>query len=176
MEERPPRFPNKLAIIGVFFVLAGGVLLLWTQGYLQRFITLWPLLPVVAGLVLLYFRIFRAAPDYYVFLGTSLLLAGVIFLLTNTVFPLGLEHIWPLFMTVIGVALLLYGFRKEGASRVSFTVPGGGMILLSGVFLPFSLDLVTVDFVRFVSTWWPVLLVLMGLALIIAHLLRRGAG
>lgn len=174
MDDRSPRFPNKLAVIGVFFVLAGGVLLLWTAGYLRRFVTLWPLLPVVGGLVLLYFRIFRHGRDYYIFLGTSLLLSGILLLVTTTALPAALEGIWPLFMTVIGISLLLYGVRKEGSSRVTFVVPGLVMILLSVVFLPFSLNLVTADFVSFVGVWWPVLLVVMGAALIAAHLARRG--
>lgn len=173
MDERSPRFPNKLAIIGVFFVLVGGVLLLWTAGYLQRFVSLWPLLPLIVGLVLLYFRVFRRGPDYYVFLGTSLLLAGLLFLLTSTALPVEMARIWPLFMTIIGVALLLYGVRKRGGTRVTFTVPGGAMILLSLVFLPFSLELVTTDFAAFVAVWWPVLLVIMGLALVFVHVGRR---
>ncbi|MFP4113045.1 MAG: LiaF transmembrane domain-containing protein [Spirochaetota bacterium] len=173
MQERSPRFPNKLAIIGVFFVLFGGVLLLWTAGYLHRFISLWPLVPIIVGLVLLYFRVFQSGPDYYVFIGTSLLLAGLILLLAATALQVELGRIWPLFMTVIGVAFLAYGFRKQGASRVTFTVPGGAMTILSLIFLPFSLELVRVDFSSFVAVWWPVLLVIVGLVLIFAHLGRR---
>ncbi len=173
MQERRPRFPNKLAVIGVFFVVAGGVLLLWTAGYLQRFITLWPLLPLIAGLMLLYLRIVRTGPDYYVFLGISLMLAGVLLLVTNTAVPVELTRVWPLFMTIIGVALLFYGYRKQGASRVTFTVPGGAMVILSAIFLPFALELVTADFAAFVSVWWPVLLIVVGLVLVVAHLTRR---
>ena len=172
MSERSPRFPNKLAIIGAFFILVGGVLLLWTAGYLQRFENLWPLVPLLAGLVLLYFRIFRSAPDYYVFLGTSLSLTGILFLLVTTIVQVDLMRIWPLFMTVIGIALLFYGFRKAGPSRVTFTVPGGAMVLLSGIFLPFSLELVSADFANFVAVWWPLLLVVMGIALIFVHVGR----
>jgi hypothetical protein len=47
------------------------------------------------------------------------------------------------------------------------------MILLSAVFLPFSLDLVKADFSDIVALWWPVILVLMGLALIVAYIGRR---
>lgn len=176
MRERNVRFPNKLVIIGVFFVLVGAVLLLWTAGSLHRFANLWPLLPLLVGLVLLYFRVFRSGPDYYVFLATSLMLAGVLFLLTNTAIPVELGRIWPLFMTIIGVALLLYGLRKSGSSRVTFVVPGAAMALLSLIFLPFSLDLVTVEFASFVAVWWPVLLIVMGIALVMVHTGRKHDG
>jgi hypothetical protein len=169
----PPRFPNKLAIMGVSFILIGGVLLLWTAGYLQRLAVLWPIAPVLIGLVLLYVRLARSGPDYYIFLGTSLLLTGLLLLLTGTVAPIALARIWPVFLTVIGVALLFYGFRKSKASRVTLTIPGGAMVLLSALFLPFSLDLVTADFAESVAVWWPILLVIVGLALIIMHLRRQ---
>ncbi len=159
--------------MGVSFVLVGGVLLLWTGGHLQRLGALWSLAPVLVGLVLLYYRVFRSGPDYYVFLGTSLLLTGILLLLVGTVVPVPLARIWPIFMTVIGVALLFYGLRKRGASRVTFTIPGVAMVLLSALFLPFSLDLVTADFAESVAVWWPVLLVVVGLLLIVMHVRRQ---
>ena len=67
MSRTGPRFPNKLLVISVFFLLCGAVLMLWTSGYLHKLEALWPLLPLLAGLILLYFRIFRKGPDYYVF-------------------------------------------------------------------------------------------------------------
>ncbi len=153
-------------------VIAGGVLLLRTSGRLPGLLALWPLLPLLTGLVLLYYRVFHSGPDYYVFFGTSLLLTGLLLLLTGTVVVVELSRVWPVFMTVIGVALLSYGLRKHGAARVTFTIPAAAMILLSMLFLPFSLNLVTTDFAAFVGVWWPTLLVGMGVALIVAHLAR----
>ncbi len=176
MSERYPRFPNKLLVLGVFFLLVGGLLLLWTFGYLNRFSATWPVIPLIAGLVLLYFRVFRTGPDYYLFVGTALVLAGALLLLTRTAFPAELIRIWPLFMTIVGVSMFIYGRRKSGAVRVTFTVPGAAMVLLSAVFLTFALELLTVDFVRFVSRWWPIILVLLGLSLVIAHVLRSAPG
>lgn len=72
--------------------------------------------------------------------------------------------------------MFIYGRRKSGAVRVTFTVPGAGMVLLSAVFLTFALELLTVDFVRFVSRWWPIILVLLGLSLVVAHVLRSASG
>ncbi len=154
-------------------VIVGGVLLLRTTDRLPSLVSLWPLVPLLVGLVLLYYRLFHSGPDYYVFLGTSLLLTGLLLLVTGTVLPVALSRVWPVFMTVIGVALLLYGLRKHGAARVTFTIPAGAMILLSVLFLPFSLDLISTDFTDFVGVWWPMLLVGMGVALIFAHQTRR---
>ena len=47
------------------------------------------------------------------------------------------------------------------------------MILLSALFLPFSLDLVSMGFISFVEVWWPSVFVLVGATLLVTHLLRR---
>jgi hypothetical protein len=172
MSGSQPRFPNKFVVLGVSFVLVGTVLLIWTAGFLDRVAALWPLLPLLAGLVVSYYGIFRHGPDYYIFAGTSLVLGGVLLLLTTTVLPTTLARIWPLFMTIIGVAMLAYGLRKRTITRLTFTIPGGAMIFLSGLFLPFSLELVQMDFADFVAVWWPAIFVLAGGSLLFAHLFR----
>ena len=173
MSGVPPRFPNKFVILGVSFILAGVVLLLWTGGFLDKIVNLWPMLPLLAGLVAFYYRVFRHGPDYSIFVGTSLVLGALLLLLTTTVFPTTLAQMWPLFMTIIGVAMLVYGLRKKTFARLTFTIPGGAMVLLSGVFLPFSLKIVSIDFAQFVAIWWPVIFVLVGGTLLVTHLVRK---
>ena len=173
MTGSPPRFPNKFVVLGASFVLTGAVLLLWTGGFLVGVTALWPVLPLLAGLVAFYYGVFRGEADYYVFVGTGVALGSLLLLLTTTILPTTLDRIWPLFMTIIGVAMLAYGVRKQTLARLSFTIPGAAMILLSCLFLPFSLEIVAVEFTRFVAVWWPAVFVLVGLTLLVAHLLRR---
>lgn len=173
MSDHGPRFPNKFLVIGTVFTLVGGLLLLWTFGYLNKLLAAWPIVPLAAGLVLLYFRLFRNGPDHYVFFGTTLALGGLLFLLVTTAVPAALGQIWPLFMTVVGVSLFVYGLRKKGTVRITFTIPGAAIVILSLVFLPFSLELIGTEFVLFVSTWWPTLFLAIGIALIVSHFVRR---
>jgi hypothetical protein len=173
MGDRSARFPNKLLVIGVAFTLVGVVLLLWTFGYLEGVSAMWPVAPLIGGLILLYLFFLKGGHDYYLFLGMSLALSGALLLLTTTVLPAPLMEIWPVFMMIIGVSLFLYGGRKSGTAKVSVTIPGIAMLVLSLVFLPFSLDLVTVGFVQFVGRWWPVMFVVIGLGLGIAHFIKE---
>jgi hypothetical protein len=169
------RFPDKMLVFGFLFVIAGAVLLLHTMGFLTAYRALWPVLPLVLGLVLLYFGFAHEGKDGHVFLGMFLALGGTVYLLMNTALSaVALSRIWPLFMTVAGVSLLVYGHtKKELAARASLLIPAFTIVLLSFVFLGFSLNIVDTDFYRFVWNWWPVLLVAFGVALIIAHLGRR---
>jgi len=173
MNEGSPRFPNKLLVMGVSFAFVGGLLLLWTSGYFEGFGALWPILPVIGGLLLLYLRFYRRGHDYYIFLGSSLLLAGVLLLLTTTILPTSLERVWPILMTIVGLSLLFYGARKVGLARVRLFIPAFAMILLSILFVPFSLGIVEVSFATFVGRWWPLLFVLIGIGLGIAHFVRQ---
>ena len=171
-----PRFPNKLIVIGVSFVLLGLVLLLWTAGLLNRAASLWPVILTVAGLVLLYYRVFRDGRDSYLFLGVSFVLSGLLLLAGTTAIPVELGAVWPLFLTIIGVALFFYGLTKRGGTRITFVTPGTAMVLLSLVFLPFSLGIVGAAFSEVVRVWWPLLFVLMGGVLLVSHGVRERLG
>jgi hypothetical protein len=169
-----PRFPNKFLIAGIAFCIVGAVLLLWTGGYLGGIVVLWPVVPLVAGLILLYVVFQKDGPEAYVFLGTLFLLVGILVLLLNTVMSeVTLERIWPLFMTITGLSLLAYARKKRGYARLSLTIPSIAIVVLSGIFLPFSLDLIQRNFIAFVGTWWPTLLIVLGLVLLITDLTRR---
>jgi hypothetical protein len=169
-----PRFPNKFLIAGIVLCIVGGVLLLWTGGYLGRLVALWPVVLILVGIALLYLVFQRDGPEAYVFLGTLSTLLGVMVLLLNTVMSkVTLARIWPVFMTITGISLLAYGGKKHGYARISLTIPAGAIVILSAVFLPFSLDVIQQDFIEFVGTWWPALLVILGLILLVTDLLRR---
>jgi len=175
MTGKEPRFPNKYVVIGVTTLVLGLLLLLWTVGELKQPVNLWPLGLFVAGLVLLYFRIFQAGPDSYLFLGIGLLLSGILLLITKIVVHLELAAIWPFFMTISGVALLVYGLGKRGYTRLSLAVPGVATLMLSFLFLPFSLGIVKRPFAEVVGEWWPLILVVLGIAILVLHLVREKA-
>lgn len=175
MERPSPRFPNKYVVLGMGTLFLGGLLLLFTTGAVGQPLALWPLLLVIAGLLLLYFRVFRHGPDSYLFLGTTLLLAGILLLVTRILVPLDLSRIWPFFMTISGLSLLLYGLRKSGHTRITLAIPGVAAMLLSFLFLPFSLGFVTRPFADVVAGWWPLVFVALGIALLVTHIARDRA-
>lgn len=175
MQGKQPRFPNKYVVIGVAILVLGLLLLSWTAGGLQQPMNLWPVGLLIPGLVLLYYRIFRDGPDSYLFLGIATLLSGLLLLITKIVVPLELTAVWPFFMTICGVALLVYGLRKQGYTRLSLVIPGVATLLLSFLFLPFSLGIIKIPFAEVVAEWWPLILVVAGLALLVLHLIREKA-
>jgi hypothetical protein len=168
------RYPNKFVVWSAIFILLGLVLLLWTLGAVPGLASLWPLVPLIAGLAFLYWGMLRWGSESYILVGMILALGGFFVLLSNTVLSaVTLYRTWPIFMAIVGVSLLVYALRTTGESRLSLSVPAVGLVVLAAVFLPFSMDLVSADFGRVVASWWPVLLIFFGIVLLIVHFVRR---
>lgn len=161
-------------MFGITFVAAGAVLLMRTSGLMPEVRGLWTLPVLVIGIVLLYLAFAQDGPEGYVFVGMILTLVGLVSLLLNTVMSeVGLYRIWPLFMTIAGVSLAVYARTKAEAARVTLQIPAVAIIVLSGVFLLFSLDVIERDFRRVVATWWPSILIVFGAALLWVYAARR---
>ncbi|MFW6363660.1 MAG: hypothetical protein ACOC0D_07405, partial [Spirochaeta sp.] len=107
--------PGKIFFIGFGSVLVGGMLLLLTTGVLPTFISIWPGILLLIGTYLLYRGYAKNVSEGAVFMGFFLLLTGLLLILLNTVLSWAiLERMWPLFLTVLALALLSYGLTKPG--------------------------------------------------------------
>jgi len=172
MSGQEERFPHKNLIVGILLLLLGGVLLLWRLGLLPSMGALWPLPLLVAGLSLLYLNL-KGRSQRYILPGMLLTLGALYFLLRNTVIPsMSLSRTWPVFMLIIGLSFLPYGFRGKKA-RVSIIVPAVAIMGLAVIFLPFSLGLVRESFTDFALTWWPTLLLLTGAVLVLSFFVKH---
>ncbi len=176
MRRQEPRFPNKLLVIGTATVVVGGVLLLWTLGRMRRVpFGLWPLLLLAAGLALLYFAWVRGRARRYLVPGLIATLCGVLFLLLETVLGWdSLPRVWPAFMVIAGVSLLPYGLRLKPRSRPAILTPAVFIAGLGLALLPFSLTGARGALASLVTAWWPVVLVVIGVALVISFFATRG--
>lgn len=162
-----------LLVIGVLLLLFGGLMLLWTFGYLHNLGALWPVIFILFGLFVLYTVFFRGAPEVYAFPGMLMGVGGLYFLVGTSFMPWhGLIRIWPVFMAIAGISIIPYALLKQGNARVVLLVPSIAIIVLALIFLPFSLHMVSVRFTRFASEWWPVLIVALGVVFLIAHVVR----
>ncbi len=173
-KARPPRYPNKLLVGGVAVFVAGGVLLLWNLGYLPQPGRLWPVPVIIVGLFFLYMAWPRGRSDHWIIPGMILTLGGIVFLLMNTVLSAqSLERIWPAFMLVTGVSLVPYAYRKRGSARIAIIIPALFISFLALVFLPFSLHRTGGGFAAFVRQWWPVIPLILGIALVVSFFSAR---
>jgi len=154
---------------GVFLTTLGVVLLGWMNNFVTGLVKWSPAIVTVVGAIFLYKAVFRKARPSAVFVGLLLFLSGLFgLLLTTNVLPddLDLEKLWPVLMGIVGVSLIPYGARYRRTTRVTLVIPGIILIVLMGLFLLFSLKIVQQTFAEFFITWWPLVLVFMGITLI----------
>ncbi len=168
MKKYNQRFPQKLLVIGILLFIIGGVLLLQSLGLLQ-FGDSWPVPFLVAGLVLLYLVYFKGISAQYILPGMILALGGLFFFLLYTpLIPVkSLAKIWPAFMVITGLSLIPYALKKRERTRIGIIISAIAMILLAMLFFPFSLHITGIGFKEFVFKWWPIIIVVIGLGLIL---------
>lgn len=160
--------------VGLGMSMAGVLLLLFTTGMLPTGTLLWPTVTIVVGCYLLWRAFWADGREANVFAGTFLLLTGVFLLLrTSALAQVTLQRLWPVFMSIGGLALLAYGISKGRDYRLVLGVPAAAIILLSVVFLLFSLEVVTISFTEFVLRWWPGLVVFWGITTVWSYFERR---
>ena len=169
MEKK--KISYKFLIGGLFFVLFGSCLLLWTTEYLSLLGSLLPAVLLFFGSFLIYLIFIRGIKDIYVFPAVIMILFGIFLLFQKKILPSGeILKVWPLFMTAFGAALFVFAFRVKGGNRIKLLVPSSTLIVLSFIFLPFSLGIVNISFAQFVVKWWPVHFLVLGIVSIVLHI------
>ncbi len=174
MKKDSVRFPNKMLLGSIFFLMVGIGMLLVTTGVLPEYGDLWPILMTLTGVILLYFVSFRDPKFGYLVPGVMLTMSGILLILHQVFFiTVPIDRFWPLFMTFAGCALVAYSIKFQGNTRRVMLVPAVFITLLSLVFLPFSLGLVKKSFQEVVAAWWPLLLIVLSGAMFMEFLRRK---
>ena len=160
---------NRRVPFGLSLVVGGAALLLITTGTITVGSLLPPLLLIVVSIVL-FWRAFRpGGREGNVFAGTFLGLSGGFWLLWESALPAAkAASVWPVFMTIGGIALVAYGCKKGREYHHTLIVPGLAIVVISFVFLFFSLDIIKASLADVVVNWWPALLVVIGLLMLAA--------
>jgi cytochrome c biogenesis protein CcdA len=92
------------------------------------------------------------------------------FLSSLNIVPITFYKWWPLLSVFAGLALIPSGWHRYGVIRSWYVVPSITFIVLGIILLVFSLDVVSFSFKQFMLNWWPLLIALAGLILILISL------
>jgi hypothetical protein len=156
---------------GIFIMVAGTIFLAGALAGVSRLPLLWSGLFIIIGGLFAIVSLKISSRPLYAFFAAFFILVGVFLFLSGLgIIPLGLAQLWPLLAVFAGLALIPAGLRHYGAIRFRYLIPILFFIVMGLALLPFSLDLVDFSFRRFVIDWWPALLVLAGLALVLLSL------
>ena len=164
---------NKNILLGIVLVILGVGLLSFTAFRLPVFHAFWPAMLIALGGFFIWRVFYLGESEILLFLGMLFVQSGLLGLLNGWFSFIDIERIWPIFLTMVGITLVPYGFRKRRSNRAIFMIPAVTFIFLSFIFLPFSLNLTKMGFRDFVYRWWPLLFVFLGILLLANHIGRN---
>ncbi|MDR0668458.1 MAG: hypothetical protein LBF95_00095 [Treponema sp.] len=158
-------------IIGLLLMFLGSGFLLGNLAGISRISVLTSFLFVIIGSFCAFLAVRLNKRVIYLFFAAFLLQVGFfLFLSALGIFPVPFSKSWPLLSVFCGIALFPAGWRRFGTFRIAYVVPSIAFILLGSGLLIFSLDLVAFSFRQFMLNWWPLLIVLAGLVLVLVSL------
>jgi hypothetical protein len=154
--------------VGLILMFLGTAFLLGSLTGTSRVSVAASFLFVILGSICAVMAIQLSKRGVYLFFAAFFFQVGFfLFLLALEIFPLSFSESWPLLSVFAGLSLFPAGWRRFGAFHTSYVVPSIVFVLLGLALLVFSFDLVSFSFRQFMLDWWPLLVVLAGLVLVL---------
>jgi hypothetical protein len=159
-------------LIGLLLMFLGSAFLLGSLAGTSKFSVLLAFFFVIAGILLAVFAIKMNKRSTYLFFASFFLMSGFfLFLSALNVIPREIFYkAWPLISVFSGLALVPAGWRRYGAFRSRFMAPALVFVILGCALLIFSFGIVDFSFKQFILNWWPLLIALTGLLLLLISL------
>jgi hypothetical protein len=163
-------------IAGLLLMILGITFLLGTMTGISRLSVLWSFLFVIIGALCAVLAIKLNKRTFYLFFASFFILMGLfLFFSALRIIPITLAQGWPLLSVFAGLALLPAGWRHYRAIRYRYLIPSAAFVALGCMLLVFSFKVVSFSFKRFIINWWPLLIVLTGIVLVLLSL-SSGSG
>lgn len=165
---------NMILALGVICVLAGVVFFARAATKLNARVESWTLAVTVAGAVVFYLSLVKFNYAVLFFAGIYSVLAGFFFMIASSgLLSPGILDLWPVSIIIAGVCVLLTGIARDRRVRARYFFPS---ILLSGMgiyFLLFSLDVISMGFRKWISIFWPLFPLVLGIVLVVLFLIQQ---
>jgi hypothetical protein len=159
---------------GILLILLGYAFLLGTIAGISGTSVMAAFSVIIIGSVCAFLAVKLNKRSIYLFFATFLILVGFfLFLASLGIIPMAFKKWWPLISVFAGLALIPSGWHFYGKIKIRHLVPAVAFIILGAVLLIFSLDVVSFSFKRFILDWWPLLIAVAGLILLLISLGTR---
>lgn len=165
---------SLIFIIGFLLMFLGIAFLVGSLTEISRLSILISFALLILGMFSAVFAIKLSRRSSYLFIAALLLQAGLfLFLYTIHVIPIKISQSWPMLSIFSGIALIPAGWYKFGKIKIMNIVLAVAFAMLGGFLMVFSLDLVDFSLAQFIHDWWPLLVALGGLTLVLTALGTR---
>jgi hypothetical protein len=172
MHFKSPQIAARVVfIIGLLLMFLGSTFLLGSLADTSRLSVLAAFVFVVIGGLFAVFAIKLNKRSVYLFFAAFFLLIGFfLFLMALKVLSFSLSQSWPFLSVFAGLALIPAGWHHYGIIKGRYVVPALAFVALGCFLLIFSFKMIPLSFKQFVLSWWPLIVALAGLILILLSL------
>ena len=156
---------------GLILIVIGALILIHKLDiYHLYWRDIYPIVFVILG-VWFFVSVFAKKQKGLAFPGTLFLLLGIFFFLRDY-YRLYLDELWPIFLLIFGIAFIvqfLFNHKDWG-----LLIPGGIFLFLGFGFLARTLHwYIPFEFEYYIGKYWPVVLILIGIAIIVSSLRKK---
>ena len=163
--------------IGLLLMFLGCAFLFGPLAGISKVSVFVSFLFVVLGIVFAFIALSLNKQAVYLFFAAFFLQIGVfLFLAALKIISIEFSKAWPVLSIFSGLALIPAGWRYYGKFNIKYTIPAAAFIILGAGLFIFSLDLVSFSLAQFVSVWWPLLVLIMGIILVLLALGTKNTG
>ena len=175
MKKPGVKLSNTILAFGMLLIFAGVLLALAFAGKSPDFAS-WgiPVGIFLAGLAILYSYIAFSRSPFKLFSGLTLSLFGIFSLvLVFDCFSVGLEKLWPFFVILTALSLLIAARTTGKVFAINYDLPALSLFALGIVFLLFSFNVIKMPLSRLALLICPLTLILAGTFLVILFSHRK---
>ncbi len=166
---------NIILAVGIFSILTGILLLGLLSSELSfRNFFLRPTLLFILGAITIYISLVSTRYPLFTFSGMFFCCAGILFLFIDAkLIKSNIEQLWPVLVIMSGVFLFPSCYLRSKKITPSYVVPAMCLVCLGLLFLLFSMDIIKIPFSTFAARWWPFVLIIFGIGLVILFFLNQ---
>ena len=164
MKKLSAPFLYILLALGIFCILAGSVLLVIVSSRAACTVLFgWPVVMLIIGGFLLYVSLAFTHSAYQLFLGMNFCFSSLLLLvLQSGLLTVTLGALWPVCVIFCGISLIPSGYFRYHRFRTVYLFPSFLLVFLGLFFCLFSFHIIHISLRRFITVWWPAVLIVIG--------------
>ena len=161
-------------VLGIILVIA-GIFLMATHSFTSEgTISVRVIVNIVLGALLLFLGLGPFSNWFLILAGLFILQLGFLLLLVDLhVIPYTMRQAWPILVSAAGISLVPAGLYRLKRMRSIYLFPAILLILLGVFFSLFSFRILHVSLSLFMHQWWPALMVVTGLVLVVLYFIQQ---
>ena len=161
-------------VLGIILVIA-GIFLMATHSFTSEgTILVRVIVNIFLGALLLFLGLGPFSNWFLILAGLFILQLGFLLLLVDLhVIPYTMRQAWPILVSAAGISLVPAGLYRLKRMRSIYLFPAILLILLGVFFSLFSFRILHVSLSLFMHQWWPALMVVTGLVLVVLYFIQQ---